>query len=444
MTSARTLLFALVALAWAIPDNALRAEEPPPTDPDALIEQARQRVRNIDTKALRELIADNPEAVIIDVRTPDEVRATGGRIAAPHSINIPRGWLEVRAADAIASKDTPVVVYCGTNTRSPLAAETLTRLGYTDVNNYALGIFAWQEAGLAQVSDDGAPNSFLFNKPVEVIDGVWTATGATAPPSYENSGHNNNLSFVISDDGVLVVNAGGSYLLAKALHEEIKNISNQPVKYVVLENGQGHAMLGSGYWQEQGAVVIAHEDAAREIEENAFQILELMQLRNRDKAMWTKVVLPDETFTDKKVIELGQERIELLNLGPAHSPGDIATWLPDRKLVISGDMAFHERLLPVFEETDTAAWIESWENFAALGAEYVIPGHGGPTNMDEVTRYTHDYLVYLRGKVGEVIDEGGDLEEAYAIDQSAYADLDTFDELAQRNAGRVFRAMEFE
>ena len=444
MTSARTLLFALVALAWAIPDNALRAEEPPPTDPDALIEQARQRVRNIDTKALRELIADNPEAVIIDVRTPDEVRATGGRIAAPHSINIPRGWLEVRAADAIASKDTPVVVYCGTNTRSPLAAETLTRLGYTDVNNYALGIFAWQEAGLAQVSDDGAPNSFLFNKPVEVIDGVWTATGATAPPSYENSGHNNNLSFVISDDGVLVVNAGGSYLLAKALHEEIKNITDQPVKYVVLENGQGHAMLGSGYWQEQGAVVIAHEDAAREIEENAFQILELMQLRNRDKAMWTKVVLPDETFTDKKVIELGQERIELLNLGPAHSPGDIATWLPDRKLVISGDMAFHERLLPVFEETDTAAWIESWENFAALGAEYVIPGHGGPTNMDEVTRYTHDYLVYLRGKVGEVIDEGGDLEEAYAIDQSAYADLDTFDELAQRNAGRVFRAMEFE
>jgi hypothetical protein len=50
----------------------------------------------------------------------------------------------------------------------------------------------------------------------------------------------------------------------------------------------------------------------------------------------------------------------------------------------------------------------------------------------------------LRGRIGEVIDDGGDLEEAYAVDQSAYAHLDTFDELARQNAGRVFRAMEFE
>jgi glyoxylase-like metal-dependent hydrolase (beta-lactamase superfamily II)/rhodanese-related sulfurtransferase len=439
-----TALVCIAALGCALPASPTLAEEPADQDPEALVEAARGRVHNIDTRELQELITNHPGVVLVDVRTPDEVRATGGRIAAPHSINIPRGWLEVRAADAIPTKDTPVVVYCGTNTRSPLAADTLTRLGYTDVSNYAPGIFAWQEAGLAQVTADGAPDSFLFNKPVEVIDGVWSAIGATAPPSYENSGHNNNLSFIVSDDGVLVVNAGDNYLLAAALHEEISNITDQPVKYVVLENGQGHAMLGSSYWQEQGAKVIAHEDAAQEIEENAFEILERMQRRNRDKALGSRVVLPDETFGDKMVIELGKERIELLNLGPAHSPGDIVIWLPQRKLVISGDMAFHERLLPVFEHTDTAAWIESWNNFAALGAEYVIPGHGGPTTMAEVTRYTRDYLVDLRGGIGEVIDDGGNLEEAYAVDQSAYAHLDTFDELARQNAGRVFRAMEFE
>ncbi len=107
-------------------------------------------------------------------------------------------------------------------------------------------------------------------------------------------------------------------------------------------------------------------------------------------------------------------------------------------------MAFHERMLPIFDDTDTKAWVESWENFEALGAVYVIPGHGHPTNMDQVRRYTKDYLVHLRGKIAEHIEAGGGLEEAFHVDQSAYKRLDTFDELATRNAGRVFQQMEFE
>jgi len=293
-------------------------------------------------------------------------------------------------------------------------------------------------------NSDKAPDSMLYEKPRKVIDGVWSAIGATAPRTYANSGHNNNLSFVITTEGVLVVNAGDNYLLAKALHDEIKKITDQPVRYVVLENGQGHAMLGSGYWQEQGVPVIAHEDAAREIEEKAFSILDNMQQQAKDKAEGTVVVMPDKTFKDKMVIELGGERIELLYLGPTHSPGDIIVWLPQKRLVISGDMAFHQRLLPIFEYTDTAGWLESWEKFAALDADIVIPGHGEPTDMATVTRYTKDYLVDLRGKVAEVIENGGSLIEAYEVDQSEYAHLPTFEFLAKRNAGRVFQRMEFD
>jgi glyoxylase-like metal-dependent hydrolase (beta-lactamase superfamily II) len=164
----------------------------------------------------------------------------------------------------------------------------------------------------------------------------------------------------------------------------------------------------------------------------------------RDKGSFTKVVMPDETFEDEKTLELGGQRIEIRWLGPAHSPGDISVWLPDQKLVIAGDVAFHERLLPVFEHTDTAGWIDTWDAFEALGAEIVIPGHGDPTSMAEVTKYTKDYLVYMREQIGEIIDAGGDLTQAYEVDQSAYRHLDTFDELARRNAGRVFREMEFE
>jgi glyoxylase-like metal-dependent hydrolase (beta-lactamase superfamily II)/rhodanese-related sulfurtransferase len=434
-------LGALLLFLVALP---VQGQSPAPQDGEAALAEVQARIRNLDTDGLRAALEANPELVLIDVRMPDEINTLGGTIGAPNSFNIPRGWLEFRVADTVPDKDTPVVVFCGINRRSPFAAETLTRMGYTDVRNYADGFFAWRDAGLSVDMTDEALNSMLYSLPREVQPGVWSAIGATAPGTYENSGHNNNLSFIVTDDGVLVVNAGDNYLLARALHEEIKKITDQPVRYVVLENGQGHAMLGSNYWQEQGATVIAHEDAAHEIEELGHEILERMQVRNRDKAMGTVLTMPDETFQDERIIEMGGERIELRNLGPAHSPGDIVVWLPERKLVISGDMAFHERLLPVFENTDTAGWIESWENFAALGAEVVIPGHGGPTNMDEVTRFTRDYLVYMRERVGGVIEEGGDLQAAYAIDQSPYSHLDTFEFLATQNAGRIFRAMEFE
>ncbi|GAB4393892.1 MAG: MBL fold metallo-hydrolase [Kiloniellaceae bacterium] len=291
---------------------------------------------------------------------------------------------------------------------------------------------------------DQYPQSVLYSKPVEVIPHVWSAIGATAPPRYENSGHNNNLSFIVTGEGVVVINGGACNKLAEALHEEIRRITDEPVKLVINENGQGHAMLGNGYWAAQGVTILAHVDAAAEFEDRGPQILQQMETYNGDKAEGTVLQGPTETFEDEKIIEMGRFRLEVKNLGPAHSPGDIAVWLPEQSLVIAGDMAFHERLLPIFDDTDTAAWLESWQTFEALEATYVIPGHGHPTNVDQVRRYTKDYLVFLRGQIRKLLDEGGGLEDAFYVDQSPYAHLDTFDELAKRNAGRVYEQMEFE
>jgi len=134
---------------------------------------------------------------------------------------------------------------------------------------------------------DQYPQSPLYSKPVEFIPGVFSAIGATAPPTYENSGHNNNLSFIVTGEGVVVVNGGGAYVLAEALHAEIKDITDEPVVLVINENGQGHAMLGNSYWAEQGVPILAHVDAAAEFEERGFRILENMQRVNRDKAEGT-------------------------------------------------------------------------------------------------------------------------------------------------------------
>lgn len=292
---------------------------------------------------------------------------------------------------------------------------------------------------------DTYPQSVLYAKPVEVIPHVFSAIGATAPPTMENAGHNNNLSFVITGNGVVVINSGASWKLAEALHSEIKAVTDQPVKLVITENGQGHAMLGNGYWAAQSVPILAHADAAAEFEDTSAQSLAALKSYAGPNAEGTVITPPTETFEGSKTIQMGNVTIEVLHLGPAHSAGDTQVWIPQWSMLIAGDIAFHERMPPIFEGTCTSCWIDTWDTaLMPLNPAYVIPGHGHPTNLAQVTRYTRDYLLDLRAKIGAHIEEGGDLAGAYYVDQSAWARLDTFEELATKNAGVVFAEMEFE
>lgn len=290
------------------------------------------------------------------------------------------------------------------------------------------------------------PESQLYSKPVQVAPGVWSAIGATQYYSYENGGHNNNLSFVIGEDGVLVVNGGAAYLLAKALHAEIRKLTDKPVRWVVDENGQSHAILGNGYWKEQGATIIAHEEALEEVHGKGLSGLETLAGILKEQADGTTLTEIDQTFEDTMELDLGGITAQLIRFGPAHSPGDISVYIPQRNVLIAGDMAFHQRMLPIFPDTDTAAWLETWrEQFAPFAdGKVIVPGHGTPTDFATVDEWTRGYLEYLRAQVAELLEAGGTLQDAYRIDQSAYAHLDTYEELAAKNAGRVFEAMEFE
>lgn len=308
-----------------------------------------------------------------------------------------------------------------------------------------VGPFLAVPASASEDIPDQYPQSVLYSKPVEVIPNVFSAIGATAPPTYENAGHNNNLSFILTGDGVIVINGGASWKLAEALHAEIRGITDQPVRLVINENGQGHSMLGNSYWAAQGVPTLAHEDAAEEFAANGDAALISLRGYARENAEGTDLVAPTETFADRKVIQMGDVTVEVLHLGPAHSPGDTQVWIPQWSMMIAGDIAFHERMPPIFEGTCTSCWIETWDNaLLPLNPAYLIPGHGHPTNLAQVTRYTRDYLLDLRAKIAAHIEEGGDLAGAYYVDQSQWAHLDTFEELATKNAGVVFAEMEFE
>ena len=403
----------------------------------------KQALVNINTEMLIKILDEDASVVLIDVRAPFEIKHTG-TIKRGQNINIMRGLIEAQIENYVQNKDTPIVVYCGLNIRSPLAARTLIEMGYTDVKNYSDGFLTWKK-GLNPVKvSDYEPNSILYRKPVEVIENVYSATGATQPNTYENSNHNNNLSFIVTTDGVLVFNAGGSYLVAQALHDEIKKITQQRVKYVVLENSQGHAILGVNYWKQQGATIIAHTKTDKKITEHGDAIYRRILSRQKDKMIGTKVMRPDKVFDTKFSLNMGGTRIELLHIGASHSPDDIQLWMPDQKLLMSGDTAFNERLLPVFPHTNITAWIKTWDKIEVLQPKIIIPGHGHPTDLATVAKFTKDYLLTMRSEVKKILDNDGDLADAYNIDQSAYRDWGTYQELHRQNAERIFKQMEFE
>ncbi len=335
-------------------------------------------------------------------------------------------------------------MHCFTGNRSAFAVARLKDIGYTNVLYYQESFQGWQDAKLPTSSLDKYPESMLYSKVQKVASGVYTSIGQTSPGTYENSNHNNNLGFVIGEKSVLVWNAGGNYLLAKALDDEIKKITSLPVKYVILENSQSHAMLGSSYWKEQGATIVSQELAKEEIVSKGQNIFNRKKRMLKDKVLGIKIVIPDETFKDKRIFDLGNRMVEARYFGYAHEYSDIAIWLPKDKILFAGDLAFNNRLLPIFKYTQTVKWLEAWEKMAKLKAKIVIPGHGDVTDMPTVTRYTKDYLVYLRAKITQIIEDDGGLNEAYEIDMSAYEHLDTFKELGKQNIARLFTQMEFE
>lgn len=412
-------------------------------DLEKLQKESIKNLTVIKTQELVELLKKEPNTKIIDVRSRAEILAQGGFIKANKVTNIDRSNLEFLISQEV-KKNEKFVIHCFNGSKSLFAAKRLKDLGYSKVIYYQDSFKSWKNTGQKISSLDKYPESMLYNKVEKVAPGVYASIGITAPGQYESTGHNNNLGFIIGDDSVLVWNAGSTYLLAQALHHEIKKITNKPVKYVVLENSQSHAILGSNYWKEQGATIVAQEIVKAEIQRKGERILKRIQRVQRDKAEGTKLIMPDKFFKDNMSFDLGNRIVEAKYLGYAHEHSDIMLWLPKEKIAFAGDIAFNNRLLPIFEITETQKWLEAWDKFEALNPKIVVPGHGETTDITVVRKYTKGYLVYLREKIEEILDEDGGLNEAYNIDMSEYEHLDTYKELGKQNIARLFKQMEFE
>lgn len=279
----------------------------------------------------------------------------------------------------------------------------------------------------------------------QVSEHVWALEGPPENRTPENLGNNATFGLIETSEGAVLIDTGGTYQGARAIDDVVATLTNQPVKFVISTGGQDHRWLGSGYWQEKGAKVIASEDAVADHEaRGSQQMTGLSVLVGVEGLEGTEPSMPDITFEDSYDLTLGGTLIQLRHPHAAHTPGETFVWLEDTKTVFTGDIVYVGRMLGVIDVSASAEWIEAFEAFAALKPEHVVPGHGPATTLDVATADTYDYLVHLREKIAEHMDAGGDIIGSVKVDQSAFAYLAQFDALAGRNAQRVFEEMEWE
>lgn len=295
-------------------------------------------------------------------------------------------------------------------------------------------------AGVALAADDGDGLSLQ-----KVTDQVYAVVGPFGNRTPENLGNNATFGSVVTDEGVVLVDSGGSYRGAAAIDAMIRKVTDKPVTWVINTGGQDHHWLGNGYFKERGARIVASA-AAVEDQRSRFdeQMFMLHNLVGAEGMAGTEAVYADETFETAQSLTLGGTTFELRMVGPAHTPGDSLVWLPEERVVFSGDVVFVGRLLGVLPYSSSVHWIEAFETMAALEPETVVPGHGPATDLARARADSLDYLVFLRETVGEFMESGGDITRVGTLDQSGFAHLEDYETLKGRDAQQVFEEMEWE
>ena len=280
---------------------------------------------------------------------------------------------------------------------------------------------------------------------IPVTEGVYALVGDLSQRSPENLGNNATFGVVVTDEGVVLIDAGAGWKAAAEIDAAIDTITDQPVRYVINSGGQDHRWIGNSYWQAQGAVAIASVAAVGDHQaRGSMEMTVLDALVGAEGLAGTTLSYADVTFESTYTLSLGGIVLELFHMGQAHTPGDSYIYMPSTNVVFAGDIVYVERILGVGDQSHSGSWIEVFDAMAALEPTWVVPGHGKPVPLSVATADTFDYLTSLRAEMSVFIEEGGDIIGSVEVDQSAFSYLDNFEGLARRNAQQVFSEMEWE
>ncbi|MEX8493903.1 MBL fold metallo-hydrolase [Sphaerotilus sp.] len=280
----------------------------------------------------------------------------------------------------------------------------------------------------------------------QVADRVWFVQGAAALGSPANRNFISNAGFVVTDDGVVVIDALGSPALAEQLLAEIRRVTSQPVRHVIVTHYHADHIYGLQAFKAAGATILAHSLGREYLNSDTAQ--KRLEASREALSPWvddrTRLVPADRWLDqDETRLRVGSYDILIRHVGPAHTPEDLVVFVPKLGVLFSGDLFFRGRI-PFVGQADSRLWITSLERLIDYRPRLVIPGHG-PASTDPMADLvmTRDYLAYLRRTMGEAAHNLEPFEAAYArADWSRYEKIPLFRAANRMNAYNTYLLME--
>ncbi|MCK9686970.1 MBL fold metallo-hydrolase [Scleromatobacter humisilvae] len=228
-----------------------------------------------------------------------------------------------------------------------------------------------------------------------------------------------NTGIVIGDDAVLVADTQATPAMAQDVIRRIREVTDKPIKYVVLTHYHAVRVLGaSAYGAQQ---ILASEDTYDLIVERgeadkASEIGRFPRLFSNVESVPPGMTWPTMTFNKKMTLWLGKLEVQLLQLGRGHTKGDTVVWLPQERTLFSGDLVEFDAT-PYAGDAYFKDWPQTLDNLAALKPLALVPGRGaalkGEAQVAEGLRGTASFIADVRASVEAGVAAGKDLNAVY-------------------------------
>lgn len=194
----------------------------------------------------------------------------------------------------------------------------------------------------------------------------------------------NNAGLLLSDGECALVDTAATESRAHALRRAIRSVTAAVPRTVVNTHSHGDHTFGNFVFPE--AVVIGHERARTEMADAGLHLTGLWP-----DVRWgeLQLVTPQLTFESRLTLHIGTTRAELLHVGPAHTGGDVAVWLPESRVLFTGDLAM-SGVTPFVPMGSVSGSLTALATLGALRPRVVVPGHGpvaGPEVLDDTMGY---------------------------------------------------------
>ena len=310
---------------------------------------------------------------------------------------------------------------------------------------HALTLLVALLAGMTAVA--APPPATVPVKAVKVAAHSWYVEGMRGVPSKQNQGYTSNAGFVVTPAGVVVFDALGTPPLGEALLREIRRVTSQPIRRVIVSHYHADQFYGLQAFKRAGAEIWVHRAVEAYLRSDAPRARAAE--RRNSLAPWVdeslRILAPDRYLDGDEKFEMGGVHFEVSYIGPAHSAEDLMMTVREDGVSFVGDLIFAGRI-PFVGDADSKAWIAAIDKVLALKPRILVTGHGSSSvNAGVDLSMTRDYLVYLRQVIGEAVRDFVPFEEVLArTDWSRFSGLPAFEAANRINAYGTYLLMEKE